>query len=206
MRSSLIAALVLLSGLSCSDMLLYRASQDYFPLVDGSRWSYQAGAFTSTDSVAGDSAVADRSCIVVLRNFAPEFWVKSPTEVRRLMRRTVILGGQEQVLEERYALEYSLPLVEGAAWSEAFRDTLVLLGTDTVLVRDSLICRVTGIEDVSTPAGTFAQCYSIDVRREMHDVADSVAQYTEWLAPGVGVVRRVFGTDSMVLTGYQVGR
>jgi hypothetical protein len=111
------------------------------------------------------------------------------------------------VLEQRYRLAYALPLVEGAAWSDSFHAAVVLQGTDTVFVKDSTLGRVAAIEDVSTPAGTFLQCYRIEIHRRVEAAELSfTADYDEWLAPGVGLVRRVTGTDTMELTAYYPGR
>jgi hypothetical protein len=191
----------------CGDMTFYRAKSDYFPLVPGSRWTYRdAVGDTSIDSVIGDSWVAGRACVVVFRDYAPEYWTKQPTALRRFTRLTANVGGQEYVLEERYGLAYALPLVEGATWTESFRDTVVLLGTDTVFLKDSVAGRVAAIEDINTPAGAFIQCYRVETYREV-EAADAsyTADYTEWLAPDVGLVKRKSGTDGRELTGYAPG-
>lgn len=182
-------------------MAFFRAGQDYFPLVQGTRWTYDDGGFTSMDSVAGDSSVLGRRAVKVLRDFSPELWLKSNSEVRRYVRRTVLRAGSEYVLEERYGLEYALPLVVGMGWSESFRDTVVLLGTDSVFVLDSIAASVAAVEDLATPAGTFVQCYRLDVYRVVRTDSVAVEQYQEWLAPGVGVVKR----GERVLTGFSTG-
>ncbi|MBM3332513.1 hypothetical protein FJY68_11815 [candidate division WOR-3 bacterium] len=200
-----IAVGALLSG--CDDMTLYRAKSDYFPLVPGSRWTYDVAGNTAIDSVVGDSAIDGRGCVVVLRDYAPEYWTKQVTEVQQFTKLVVNRGGQDYVLEQRYRLAYALPLVEGATWSDSFQAAVVLQGTDTVLVKDSTLGRVAAIEDVSTPAGTFLQCYRIEIHRRVEAAELSfTADYDEWLAPGVGLVRRVTGTDTMELTAYNPGR
>ena len=197
----------LMSTTGCSDMTFYRARSDYFPLIPGSRWTYNDAGNTAIDSVVGDSSVADRACVIVLRDYAPEYWTKQLTAVRKFIELSVNRGGQEYVLEERYGLVYALPLVEGATWSESFRDTVVLMGTDTVLLKDSVSGRVAAIEDVRTPAGTFGQCYRVEMYREVAAAeASFAASYADWLAPGIGLVRRVTGTDTTDLTGYEPGR
>jgi len=195
----------LLSG--CGDMTFYRARSDYFPLIPGSRWTYDVAGSTAIDSVVGDSAVAGRACVVVFRDYAPEYWTKQTTEVRQFTNLVASRGGQDYVLEERYRLVYALPLIEGATWSESFRDTIVLMGTDTVFLKDSLRGRVAAIEDIATPAGTFIQCYRVETYREVEAAELSfTTDYSEWLAPGVGLVKRVTGTEESVLTGYEPGR
>jgi hypothetical protein len=200
-----LAAGTLLCG--CDDMMLYRAKSDYFPLVPGSRWTYDVGGNTAIDSVVGDSALDGRPCVVVLRDYAPEYWSKQTTEIRQFTSLVATRGGQSYELEARYRLVYALPLIEGATWSESYRDTIVLVGTDTVLFKDSLASHVTAIEDITTPAGTFIQCYRVETHREVEAAELSFTDdYSEWLAPGVGVVRRVTGTEEKALTGYEPGR
>jgi hypothetical protein len=196
---------VFLAG--CDDMTFFRAKSDYFPLIPGSRWTYNAAGNTAIDSVVGDSSVAGRACVIVLRDYAPEYWTKQVTAVRQFVRLSANRGGQEYVLEERYGLVYALPFVEGATWDESFRDTVVLMGTDTVFLKDSVSGRVAAIEDIETPAGTFIQCYRVETHREVEAAeASFTADYSEWLAPDVGLVRRVTGTDTTELTGYEPGR
>jgi hypothetical protein len=191
--------------LGCGDMTLYRAGSDYYPLHEGSRWSYSDGTFSYLDSVAGDSTVGGRSAIVVLRSFAPEFWLRSASEARRYVRRTLIRNGQEYEIEARFALEYSFPLVQGASWAESFRDTVVLQGNETLYVRDSLGVWVADVEDVATPAGTFQDCYRLEVFRSVMTDTLSEHHYIEWLAPGTGLVRRLAGSDSLILLEYRSG-
>jgi hypothetical protein len=194
-----------LLGLSCSDMTLYRAKGDYFPLISGTRWTYQYGSTTSVDSVAGDRSIAGRACVVVLRDYAPEFWTKGQNEVRRYVDLTVSRAGTDYTLEERYALVYALPFVLGATWYESFRDTVVLAGIDTVLVRDSIFGRVAAIEDVQTPAGTIIQCYRIETHRDVEATDTTSTDLTEWFAPDVGLVKSQSGTDEKVLIDFEPG-
>jgi hypothetical protein len=194
----------LLAG--CDDMTFFRARSDYFPLIPGSRWTYDVAGNTAIDSVVGDSAVDGRPCVVVLRDYAPEYWTKQTTEVRQFTNLVASRAGQDYVLEERYRLVYSLPLVEGATWWESYCDTVVLMGTDTVVVKDTLASHVAAIEDVTTPAGTFIQCYRVETYRDVEAAELSFTDnYTEWLAPGVGLVKRVTGTEEKVLTGHETG-
>ncbi|MBN2538340.1 hypothetical protein JXB37_08710 [candidate division WOR-3 bacterium] len=199
--------LALLLGLGCSGMLFFRSGEDYFPLVRGSLWKFLAGADTSYFEVTGDSSVGGQVCTVVLVDYAPEFWLKrsGTAEIRRFYHRTLIRGGEEYELEARYGLRYLLPFVEGDSWAETFRDTVVVLGSDTIHYRHRLECRVAGVEPVSIPAGDFEQCYRLEFTELFEDEDTTVTAFTEWLAPGVGLVRRVSGTDELVLADYRIG-
>jgi hypothetical protein len=191
----------------CNDMTFYRARSDYFPLVPGSRWTYDVAGNTAIDSVVGDSAVDGRACVVVLRDYAPEYWTKQATAVRQFTSLVASRGGQDYVLEERYRLIYALPLVDSASWSESFRDTIVLMGTDTVFLKDSSFGWVAAIDSIATEAGAFIECYRVETHREVEAAELSfTTDYSEWLAPGVGLVKRVTGNEERLLTGYEPGR
>jgi hypothetical protein len=201
----LLPALLLVLFAGCSDMTLYRAGSDYFPLVQDTRWTYAEGQVTLIDSVAGDSSVAERGAVIVLRSFAPEFWVHDRTGAWRYVERSVIRGGNEYVLEARYALQYQFPLVFNASWSESFRDTVTVMGNETLYIKDSLAGRVAAIEDVTTPAGTFSDCYRVEIFRSEQVESLVETQQIDWLAPGVGLVKRLVGADSTVLLDYRIG-
>jgi hypothetical protein len=200
-------ALWLASLPGCDDMTFYRAKSDYFPLIPGSRWTYDVEGNTAIDSVVGDSAVDGRTCVVVLRDYAPEYWTKEVTTVEKFTSLVVNRGGQDYVLEQEYRRLYALPFVLGSTWNSTYTDTVVVQGTDTVPVRDSIAGRVAAIEDITTPAGTYIQCYRVETHREVEAAElSSTTDYSEWLAPGVGLVKRVTGTDTLVLTDYEPGR
>lgn len=199
-----LVAITLLTA--CDDLTLYRAGGDYFPLTAGTSWTYSSGTATYVDSVAGDSTIADRRAIVVLRSFAPEFWVKGSADVWRHVRRTAMRNGRQHEVEARFALEYALPFVLGSTWSQVFRDTVVIDGTETLYVRDSSAGRVAGIENVATPAGEFIECYRIELFRSVRTDTLTESRWTEWLAPGVGLVKRRTPSDSIVLIEFRSPR
>jgi hypothetical protein len=185
-------------------MTIFRAGQDYLPLAPGNRWSYTDGRYPPlVDSVAGDTAIDGRTAVLYYHNYGAEYWVKSPTEVRQLLSLTL---GLYDTLARHFGLVYSLPFVKGSAWTESFIDTVLLMGTDTLILFDSISGRVADFEDVNTPAGTYADCYRVEFWRKMHTNRDSTVQYTEWLAPGVGLVKRLSGFDSLMLVEYKPGR
>ncbi len=198
------ACLVLLI-LGCSDLMLFRADSEYLPLVDGSEWKYLLAGDTTSVAVAGDSLISGRTCIVVLLDDSSTFWLKERSAVYRYCYRTVLLGGGEYQLEKRFGLIYLLPLVTGNAWQDVFEDTVVVLGTDTVPVYHKLAAKVASVEPVTTPAGVFEQCYRLDFTEEIRDLDTVLTSYSEWLAPGVGVVKRQSGADEQALAWYRIG-
>jgi hypothetical protein len=198
----LVAAALLLCG--CSEMLLHRSSLDYFPLVRGSEWKYLVGEDTAYYlEVLGDTSVGNTTSTAVAVNFLPEFWLKEPTRISRYFYRDTLIGSYPDVLEERYGLVYLLPLVSGNSWQDSFSQTLY--GLDTFDYHRRLEARVSGPEDVSVPAGSFYDCYRIEFTEEIGGADTTTLSSTEWLAPGVGLVKKVVGTETRVLAAYHIG-
>ena len=203
-RSAVLLALALVLT-ACQDMVVYRAGQDYVPLDTGSSWKYLVDGDTTYREVLGDSSIGGRLSTIVAEDFLPGFWVAEPTRVSRYYDRTCNLGGQDYTLEARYGLVYLFPFVAGNGWSEEFRATVVVLGNDTIPVFHRLEAHVAGVESVATPAGTFYDCYRLEMHEEVYDTDTSVTTWTEWLAPGVGLVRRLSGAGDMLLAEYRIG-
>ncbi|MEO0080585.1 MAG: hypothetical protein ABIK44_07925 [candidate division WOR-3 bacterium] len=196
----LIAAGCWLLLCACSDTTLYRAGRDYFPLIPGSEWRYQFGTDTTYLSVdSSQQVIQGQTCTVLYRNFAPEYWTKGLTEVRKFF---VLASGYGETLEARFGLVYQLPLVLGSVWQDEFFDTLLVRG-DTIYFSHSLAGRVAAIEAVSTLAGTFYDCYRLDFQEQVVDPETTTTQFTEWLAPGVGVVKRQTSAGDELLIEYK---
>jgi hypothetical protein len=207
MSSSRITALLVAIGLllsGCSDMLLHRSSLDYFPLIRGSEWKYVVGNDTAYYvEVLGDTSVGNITSTAVSVNFLPEFWLKEPTRISRFFFRDTLIGSYPDVLEERYGLVYLLPFVSGNSWQDSFSQTLY--GLDTFDYHRRLEALVSGPEDVSVPAGTFSDCYRIEFTEEIGGADTATLSSTEWLAPGVGLVKKVVGAEERVLADYRIG-
>jgi len=205
LRRLALAAVLLCVG--CSGLLFFRSGQDYFPLVNGSLWKFLAGSDTTYFEVQGDSSVAGEQSTILAVDYVPEFWLKraGTTVIRKFYLRTINQGGTEYTLEERFGIRYLLPFVAGDSWSEVHRDTVVVLGTDTVHYYHRVSCRVGEAEAVNVPAGSFDQCYRLEFTEEFRDIDTTVTVFTEWLAPGVGLVRRTTGEEDLVLADYRIG-
>lgn len=201
----LFLGLVVFLALSCSDLFFFRSTEDYFPLVQGSEWKYLTGNDTIYVQVAGDTSIAGLRATVVNVDFSPQFYYKERTQVRKFYRHTKSQGGTEYLLEQRYRLLYVFPLVKGNSWRETFQDTIVIQGTDTVHYYHRLEAVVTQLEDVATPAGSFSQCYRLDFTEEIRDPDTTVRYYSEWLAPGVGIVKWSSGAEERQLAYYRIG-
>lgn len=192
--------------LSCNnnDWILYRAGNDYFPLKKGNWWQYETNGIFEMVEVKGDTIVYDRPCVHLLRNFADEYWVKDNGDVKKLELRTVNYNGTDYLIQKAWLLQYRLPFVLGSFWSEAFADTVVVLG-DTHRIKQTITRQVFEITDITVPAGTFLQTYKIEYT-ETFILNDSTEYYSgyEWFAPGVGLIKKISNNIEKILNDYSV--
>ncbi len=198
----LLTVAVILPG--CSERVLFRAGANYFPLFPGAEWCYAIGADTIEVWVDTLPEVKDnQQCIVVYRNYAKEFYITSPTEVRKLFIQTESRPGGEDTVEYRFGLLYSLPLILGDAYRDSY-DTTLIWGPDTVVYSRILRVRVAAVENVVVPAGEFFDCYRLEfVDSIVKDTTVVINSWAEWLAPNVGVVKRITGGDVEVLVEHR---
>jgi len=190
-------------GLACSDMLLYRSGANYFPLFPGGKWRYLLDmdtVYVEVDTLP--ATIADKNCIRVYRNFAPEYYLASPSEIRKLVVSAISRPGGEDTVEFRFGLLYRLPFILGDRFQDHF-DTILTWGPDTVQFVHSLDVRVAGIDSVQVPAGTFYECYRLEFTETVVKPETVSTQWVEWLAPEVGVVQRQSGTEKELLIGYR---
>ena len=204
MRRNLAVAVLLLLG--CSNML-FRSGRDYFPLVRDSLWKYHDGTDTTYIQVGGDSLIGGRNATVLYTDFAPGFWLKPvpESEILRWTRDTLEYAGSRHIFGDRYALIYQLPLVTGNHWAETFDTTLASPGADTVNYRRRLEVRVAAVEAITVPAGSFEECYRLEFTETLIARTETSISYTEWLAPDVGLVRRVYEDREIELVEYRIG-
>lgn len=191
--------------LACSDTLLFRSGANYFPLHSGAQWKYLRNG-SDTVYVQVDTASAsllNQNCIRVYRDFAPEYYTLSPTEVRRHFLCTFSRPGTTEDTIEWFGLIYQLPFVLGNSYQEQL-DTTIVWGTDTLKYSHTLAAKVAAIVDTVTPAGTFYDCYRIEFSKKAIVGEETTAvKFTEWLAPATGVVGRKSEDFDEVLVLYQ---
>ncbi|MEO0005158.1 MAG: hypothetical protein ABIK49_04065 [candidate division WOR-3 bacterium] len=178
--------------LGCSDMLLYRSGANYFPLPQGATWKYLFENDTIYVQVDTSPAViANRNCIRVYRNFAPEYYTVSPTEIEKLIITEIPRPNKPDTVEFRFGLRYRQPLVLGDSFQDSF-DTTLFWGQDTVKFLHSLRVRVSAIDSVLVPAGKFYDCYRLEFCEMVVKPETTITQWIEFLAPDVGVVKREY--------------
>ncbi|MGQ9707559.1 MAG: TapB family protein [bacterium] len=195
--------LVIVLGLACQDMLLYRSGANYFPIFPGGQWRYLLDTDTIIVEVdTRDTTIASKSCVRIYRNFAPEYYIASPNEIWKLVVSTMPRPGGEDTVEFRFGLRYRLPFVLGDRFQDHF-DTILIRGPDTVQFVHTFEVRVSGVDSVRVPAGAFFDCYRLEFTELVVKPETVLTQWVEWLAPGVGVVQCQRGNEKEVLIEYR---
>jgi hypothetical protein len=204
--SVLCVSVAILFNLNCNNenWVLFRASQDYFPLANGNTWHYQTDNTATVIEVNNDTIINNIKATIVTRNFENQYWLKNQGEVKKLTLRTVNYGGNDYTIQASWLLQYRLPFIIGSTWSDVFTDTADVLG-DIYYIKETIARQITAIEHITVPAGSFFETYRIDFV-ETCQINDSLESYTgsEWFAPGVGLVKRIANNIEQVLTDYLI--
>jgi hypothetical protein len=202
----LIIFIITLSIFSCNnnDWILFRVSNDYFPLTNGNWWKYETNGMNELVKVISDTNAYGISCSYLTRNFADEFWTKENSEVKKLVVRTMNFGGTDYTIQEVWTVQYHLPFVLGNYWSNTYRDTATVLG-DTYYTSQAITRKVVAVEDINVPAGSFLQTYKLEYM-ETIAINDSSEQYSgfEWYSPGLGLVKSIINNTTKELIDYSV--
>jgi hypothetical protein len=193
---------------SCSDdFLLNRTGADYFPLKKGCAWTYAVDGESVWVEVIGDSNAYGHFVTVVTRNFVEEYWLEERGKVKKFVAfLDTMLYQTGDTIEMGYKLIYQFPLVNQARWEDKELDTVVVAG-------DSFQHLYT-LEGTSLYFGTvnsYFDCYKVEFyeMRELIALSDTNRRYrfsdswVEFLAPGVGVVRRERGGKVENLVSFQ---
>jgi hypothetical protein len=160
---------------------LFAEEPDYFPSALGNYWKYSNGSVTK---IIGEKNMADgvlartlktvSGCVTCNDKIFESYMSKQNNGIK-------IYYSQDETAPS-YLIKY--PCVVGSFW-------LNKSGTqyDT--------SRIVGFETVITPMDTFNNCLKLELRNN-----DLIC--TEWYAPGVGMVKFVDVSDTLMLQEYTV--
>lgn len=206
--------LLVIAGCGNRQPLFYHLSQDYMPLGNpGTTWTY---ALTVGRNSAGNySVLMDVDTVFGLRNaFQVEqgaqigYWYRDDQEFDEYLDESVFVNEGEVVVEERWWTHLKLPLIKGSTWSDSYQNQVIAYG-QPIYRQSTSRGQVIGTETVSVPLGTYAEAYKVQIYRAtsttsaLFPAKGDTVNVTEWYAPNVGLVKRVKGDSTWVLTAYQ---
>ncbi len=163
-----------------------------FPLQDGLRWKYDS----NLGEVVSWVELTGKRCTLISR--APHLKIKQYLFLSE--RGILMVGGESKIyfittrrIYRPPLLRFPIPLAAGQSWS--WRGKEVVDGKP-------MDCKMDGVmeerESIRVPAGEF-HCRKVKVTTVSDDGTSSS---TQWLAPGVGVVKAEIAIDAGGLTGF----
>ncbi len=195
-----------------SDSNLSRLDSEYFPQPDsGSCWSY-----ASTDTLNTNFQIFVQNNDFYYEGRYSSNWIwngeniyfwKDKGNLEIFHRRDKYFNGTLYEIEKRWTILIKFPLIEGDIWEEYFSNNINILG-DIFSINIKTSLNVYFIDDLTTPAGSFTQCYKILIKRNIEEKSQLLGDnnYSEsfgyWLAPGIGIIKYEDSTGTYLLTDY----
>ena len=182
-------------------LALYAAAQNYYPTTLGNIWVMETedGTERLTYTVeASDEVINGRQLGLIKLTTetlgtdsvtTEKFFVDFEEDGIKLYKVEVDLGpifGVATALLYPPALFYPLSLTLGDSWTVTLNSSANFVGT----IMLTSVNEVVAIEDVVTPAGTFADCIKIRLRTKATTKTSIIRGTTyQWLAPDLGPVK-----------------
>lgn len=177
--------------------MIYRISADYFPAeVEGNSWEFESTEGMTVLLVSfGKATKGQRECVLIERNYAPEYWYENSAELARYEIEHYDFQGQ-RIEFNRWLRYLELPLLVGNSWSDTL-DAVEVVSGERVERRVVSYGKAEAIETVKVQAGTFRECYKVSLVRERETFVNfalrecDTIRTCEWYAPDVGLVKFV---------------
>ena len=166
---------------------------DHFPLVDGLKWRYESnmGEVTSWVTVTGDqyTVTSESSPLDIKQVFrlTPEGLILIEAEMDTWLtsdRRTYLPS----------LLRFPLTVTVGEEWIWEGKELV-----DDDIINSVVKGKIVGWESITVPAGTY-RCLNVLITTTSDD--GTTTSSTQWLAPGVGIVRADIAVDAGGFSGF----
>lgn len=212
MKRFLLFAVLLLQFCSYENPFTARTKGEYLPLEEtGNYWLYKSTLggekYVEVLENSNNLSLHGREVLIVSENYIQYYWYKGEGFLSRYRDIEVNFGGELYPIESRWQAYIEIPLVLGNQWEDFWEDTVIVFNQPLYRV-DELRARVLAIEDISTEAGDFGNCYKIrfEIKEEIHStiIGDSVSEQTffEWYAPDIGLVKSTADDQQWELSEY----
>ncbi len=166
---------------------------DHFPLVDGLKWRYESnmGEVTSWVTVTGDQYTVTSE--------------SSPLDIKQVFRLTpegLILIAAEMdtwLTSDRRTylpplLRFPLTVTVGEEWIWEGKELV-----DDDIINSVVKGKIIGWENITVPAGSY-RCLNVLITTSSDD--GTTTSSTQWLAPGIGIVKADIAVDAGGFSGF----
>jgi DUF3108-like len=168
---------------------------DHFPLVDGLKWKYESnmGEVVSWVTVTGDqyTVTSESSPLDIKQVFrlTPEGLILIEAEMDTWLtsdRRTYLPS----------LLRFPLSVTVGEEWLWEGKEVL-----DDDIINSVVKGKIIGWDNITVPAGTY-RCLNVLITTTSDD--GTTTSSTQWLAPGIGIVKAEIAVDAGGFSGFVI--
>jgi hypothetical protein len=201
---------VLLLAACGSNPLFLRLGADYYPVTSiGSQWEYEVegGGYVIT-SVVDQTVVGERSCYRLQTGADYSYWSGEDGRLDHYEDHTVIFNGFEVPVFQAWVTYLDWPLCIGASRI----DSVTTYATSQGVTISHSWRRETMVAGIGT-FGQWDECYLLEQEERTIDWVQTggfapetvVVNRSLWLAPDVGLVRKVTPDSTLTLTSFVPG-
>lgn len=174
---------------------------DYYPTDIGRTWTYKSPTDAYSVSATGTSAIGGQTYTALATSPSgnTEYWQAAEDGLRMASR-------YDASESATYAFSPPLFLPNGIDPGFEEAQTVAVASNGAALGNATFTPHFLGLETITTPAGTFADCLKVEIRL---DLPGGIVQHSDmWFAKGIGLVKKdsraYGGTDWSEITGYAV--
>lgn len=201
---------VLLLAACGSNPLYLRLGADYYPVTTvGNQWEYEVegGGYLIT-AVIDQTVMGERTCYRLQTGAGYSYWAGEEGGLDHYEDHRVVFNGYEVPVFQAWVTYLDWPLCTGASRVDS-ASTFVTAQGVTISHRWRRETTVSGIGQL----GSWDECYILQQQERTIDWVQTggfapetlLVERTIWLAPDVGMVRKVTPDSTITLTSFTPG-
>jgi hypothetical protein len=173
-------------------------------MIVGNYWIYKTLNETRWVEVTAETLIQNTEAIILSNNAQNEYYTRHSESIKKLHRRSIYIGGDEYLVENHWLTEYREPFILGNSFTDSVVNIVEILG-ETWTLRHYISKQVVELDTLSTPAGKFNEVYRINFIEKVILNSESTYAYgSVYLAPGVGIVKKISNGVEEVLWDYRI--
>jgi len=190
---------------SCGDNhIVQRAAEDYFPLRADYSWRYASENDTVIVEVEPIDTILQVECFPVSYNGAVQYLTKSDNAVSKYVRKIYDYAGDDYTVIEDFVVRIELPLINGNSYEYNLTDSIYVAG-QWIKAEYRITAAVVDFAYDSDYGDTYEiNLLTVESMLTPDTSIVDTSEYTEYYAPGVGMIRFVDGTSEYYLIEHNI--